>query len=238
MVSALEKKTPNCLLPGFICVSLLVHLLIIFYFKDIYESNTTSYIELSMRSFSKPVVRIIPQPRIRRKRLDIPKIPAIKPEISPLPVIKIDAVPPQQQMDHTVEKIRIPDLLDTINTKNPAVAGVPVSNSVSDTEHFQEHIQFTSAKDYFDMLKQRIHRVKKYPEAAKLRQSEGRVKVEFIVQTDGTLASARVVKSSHHKDLDNAALEAIEKASPFPSPPPFIFKKPITLQIKILFELI
>ena len=41
---------------------------------------------------------------------------------------------------------------------------------------------------------------------------EGTVKLEVIVEANGSVSSARVIKSSGYKRLDNAALNAAKKA--------------------------
>jgi periplasmic protein TonB len=83
----------------------------------------------------------------------------------------------------------------------------------------------------------RIHSVKKYPESARSRHIQGRVKVKFVLLADGSLGDVQIVKSSRHKNLDEAAVNAVKKAAPFPKPPSFLFKTPVTLQVNILFEL-
>ena len=50
-----------------------------------------------------------------------------------------------------------------------------------------------------------------YPKLASSQGIEGWVKVEFIIQTDGTVADAVVVKSEPEGTFDDAALAAIEQ---------------------------
>ncbi len=88
------------------------------------------------------------------------------------------------------------------------------------------------------MLNRLIRKEKKYPKSARLKNQEGAVKVEFILLRDGTLDKIKIVKSSYHRKLDNAAIKAIKDAQPFPEPPLVMFKTPLTLQVTILFKLV
>ena len=129
----------------------------------------------------------------------------------------------------------MPERLDLAGLSVPRLAGTaaPVSSAAAP----EVSTEFTSAKDYFEMLNLKIHNAKKYPVSAKEKQIEGRVRVQFILRADGSLSDVSIVKSSRHRNLDNAALKAIEQASPFPRPPAFLFTPPVTLQVSILFEL-
>jgi periplasmic protein TonB len=51
----------------------------------------------------------------------------------------------------------------------------------------------------------------KYPELARRRRFQGTVIVEVLVKKDGTAGDVKVSKSSGHRSLDRAALEAVKK---------------------------
>ncbi len=235
-----DNQKTNWLLQSFIGISLVIHFFVFLHVADIYKTQSLSYIELSMHQISKPNVRNIPKPRVRQKNQDILKTKVVRARQTNIPKIKIDRIQ-VNKMDKTYETISIPSLPDNpdnIDVSNLVVANLPVQPAVSDIEPHGNHVEFTSAKEYFEMVNLRIHSAKKYPESAKSNHLEGRVKVEFVLQTDGSLISIKIVKSSQHRNLDDAAVEAIKNASPFPSPPSFIFKEPLTLRVNILFELV
>ncbi|MFN3892513.1 MAG: TonB family protein [Beijerinckiaceae bacterium] len=50
--------------------------------------------------------------------------------------------------------------------------------------------------------------------------AQGVVTVTFGIGASGEAQSPRVVRSSGHAVLDQAALQTVRKASPFPVPPP------------------
>jgi protein TonB len=123
---------------------------------------------------------------------------------------------------------------------NVSAVAVPAAGFTPRPERVENadvQVEFTTAREYFEMLNMRIHSVKEYPESARSRHIQGRVKIKFVLLADGSLGDVQVVKSSRHKNLDEAAVNAVKKAAPFPTPPSFLFKTPVTLQINILFEL-
>lgn len=232
-------KKANWLLRGFILVSCVIHFFVFLHITGLYRNSAMSYIELSMHEISKPDVRNIPRPRIRQKRPDVTKVNTITARKFSVPKIRIDRIQ-TDKMDNSYERISMPKLPDHMDTAGFSVPKLTIEKPappVPDIEPPEETIEFTSAKEYFDMLNLRIHSAKKYPESARSRHIEGRVKVGFVLHMDGSLSDVRVIKSSRHRNLDNAALEAVKNAAPLPRPPSFIFKEPVNLVVNILFEL-
>jgi protein TonB len=72
---------------------------------------------------------------------------------------------------------------------------------------------------YQQQLKELIEKHKQYPLMARKGGQQGRVVVEFSINTTGTLASAQVTLSSGHTLLDRAALKAVRAVAVFPKPP-------------------
>ncbi|MBK5101210.1 MAG: energy transducer TonB, partial [Desulfobacteraceae bacterium] len=97
--------------------------------------------------------------------------------------------------------------------------------------------QGITASSYLEMVRLKIETHKRYPKIARVRQIEGSVTIYFIITPAGDAKSARVVKSSAFKILDQAALRAVEDASPFPIPPAPVFSGEIPLKISLVFEL-
>jgi len=227
------KKRPNWLLQGFIVLSLGVHVLVFLHIAGIYQSNAISIIELSMQEISKPNHRVIPMPRKRETPPAVSEIKTLQVKNVTIPKIKIDPIP-KQTVDHSYDRILLPQVPENMNVASFAAAGLSIQDPAPPLE---ATVEYTTQKEYFDMLNLRIQRFKEYPESAKSRHIEGRVKIEFMVLKDGTLTDIRVIKSSRHKNLDDAAIGALKKASPFPKPPGFLFNPPVTMRINLLFEL-
>lgn len=66
-------------------------------------------------------------------------------------------------------------------------------------------------------IRARIERRKEYP--AKADGASGKVTLALVIGRDGRLVSAKVLRSSGHKVLDQAALKAVGRAGPFPAAP-------------------
>jgi len=229
-------KRPNFLLWGFILISLVVHLLVFFHAAGIYESRAISYIELSMHPLDKPDVRKIPRPRRREKAPKAAAIKTVQVKKVHIPNIQVTAMEdPKLQKDF--ERIDLPQLPGPMDVAGFSVPGLTIANGMAKVTVHEAPVEFINAKDYFEMLHLRIYSFKRYPESARSNHIEGRVKVQFVLSADGTLTDIKILKSSRHKRLDEAAIEAIQRSVPFPRPPSFIFKTPVTLRIDILFEL-
>ncbi len=106
------------------------------------------------------------------------------------------------------------------------------------TFHESATIGNGSKLNYLNMVRHKIERHKKYPDAARQRNIEGQVTVEFEIGLDGTISEPLVAKSSGHPALDLAAVDAVKRASPFSSPPREYFTDTIYVNLPIRFELI
>ncbi len=218
-----NKKRPNRLMHGLIGMSLIIHLIIAMHISGIYRSEALLYIELTMQDISKSFQRSIPHPRIRHKSPEIQNIKKMNIRKHHIPQIRTDPAK-NNYADNLMEGISTSDIPDSSDFN--------VSNL-----NFGENIEFITADDYFDMLRLKIENCKKYPEEAKTRYIEGRVKIRFVVTTDGQVSSVHIVKRARHSSLDRAALSAVKNASPFPRPPATLFKGPVFMEITIIFEL-
>jgi len=66
----------------------------------------------------------------------------------------------------------------------------------------------------------RISGAKRYPEAARERESRGIAVVRFSITPSGQVAGASLAQSAGDAILDSEALATVRRASPFPPPPP------------------
>jgi protein TonB len=65
-----------------------------------------------------------------------------------------------------------------------------------------------------------LERNKRYPAAARARDEQGLTQFAFSIDGDGHLISHRIVKSSGSAALDAETLALLERAQPYPPPPP------------------
>jgi len=227
-----ERKRPNWLLRGFVFVSLGIHAVALIHISGLYNSQAVTYIELTLQGKERPAARSIPRPPQRRKTvppLDAQKAaPVLSVPVKPPPVPPAARITPVENQT-LVESLAAPDLSEV--PKPEAVAWSPPSIGPSGPG------SYSSSMDYFSMVRMRIESRKKYPHSARERQNEGRVVVRFVIGTDGMLNEAAIAERSHYQVLNQAALEAVRNASPFPRPPERLFSGPVSLEVSIVFEL-
>jgi periplasmic protein TonB len=222
-----ENKTkPNWLFRGLIGVSFAVHLVIFMHISGIYNSKALSYIELTMQNISRPSARAIPRPRQRSKApkpKDVKRLKVTRQLVPRLKPMKLESVE-KNLPDSLVEGIAMPDM--------PDASGLQMADFSPDGSG-----DYVTSQSYLEMVRLRIERYKKYPDAARTRNVEGRVTIRFIITPDGGVREVEVAKCSRNRSLDLAALKAVQDAAPFPKPPRHLFKGAIPLELMIVFEL-
>jgi protein TonB len=199
--------------------------------SGLYMSHALTYIELTLKDISKPPARSIPRPRPR------PKKPALQQEVKrlkitrrPIPMFKpIKPEPAERALPESlVERISMSEI--------PAVSGLNIADWIPvKTEEVSG--EYVNSNSYLEMVKLKIERQKKYPDIARTRQIEGRVTIRFVITPEGNIKELKIVKTSGHNHLDQAALTAVKLSAPFPKPPRQFFKGEITLAITVVFEL-
>ena len=90
---------------------------------------------------------------------------------------------------------------------------------------------------YLAMVRQTIEQHKRYPQRAVMRGLQGEVGVQFILTQDGTVTGLTIKESSGEKLFDEAALAAVQAATPFPKMPEGLFALNTLLELKIVFAL-
>jgi protein TonB len=237
------RKERNWLLGGLIIVSVGIHVLLLIRIAEVYRSDAVTSIELTLQDVSRPVGRDIPRPPRRLKmpplikEAEPPKVTErAVPSLNPPrldPVVSVLSTRP-------VEKISAPAMPDV---STPSIAGWrPEPEAKPFAEPVAGPIGGPSApvvtkESYFELVRLSIERNKKYPEIARAGRIEGRVAVGFVITPDGNIRDVGIVKRSHSRYLDEAALDAVKGAAPFPKPPKSLFKESVNLVITIIFEL-
>ena len=74
-------------------------------------------------------------------------------------------------------------------------------------------------KANFSYIRDMITRKIIYPETAREMGWQGKVKVSFVISSDGFVRDVQILQSSGIDILDKNAVETVKKASPFPRPP-------------------
>lgn len=90
---------------------------------------------------------------------------------------------------------------------------------------------------YRSSLWSAISKEKKYPKVAQLRGWQGEAVVELLVDSNGKLKAKKIIQSSGYDVLDKQALEMVEKAAPYPTPPEVLRGDSFTVTLSIPFTL-
>ncbi|MBN2826073.1 MAG: energy transducer TonB [Campylobacterales bacterium] len=118
----------------------------------------------------------------------------------------------------------------------------PPSNPSNATKSIITKKSNTNAKElaqkknlYFTTLKNKINSNKSYPNIAKRRGMEGRVKVSFTLSSSGKLINITIL--SGPKVFHSATRSAIERSLPY-APPKGVFNSTISLTMSVDYKLI
>lgn len=90
---------------------------------------------------------------------------------------------------------------------------------------------------YLAQIKARIAREKRYPRAARRDGATGVVTVAFTISRSGALLAPRIVATSGDERLDQAALDMLARASPFPPLPSAMGVRELALSLPVEFAL-
>ena len=119
---------------------------------------------------------------------------------------------------------------------NASVDDVPAKSSALQQDE-QRAQQQGALKHYLEEIVTKIHAVKKYPRNARRKGWEGSVVVKLHLLPTGNIERVEIAQTSRHESLDEAALQAIHKAQPFPEFPEEILVPSLIVNIPIQFSL-
>ncbi len=115
-----------------------------------------------------------------------------------------------------------------------------VVESTEKSTSFDNTMQVTKAmgveirQTYISLVAGKLARNKYYPKAEQNRGREGSVKVRFTIEPNGNMRNLMVHTPSRYENLDLAALETVERSSPFPA---FDATEPLEIILSIDFSL-
>jgi periplasmic protein TonB len=82
-----------------------------------------------------------------------------------------------------------------------------------------------------------VYQELEYPSSAQRRNREGSLRLSIAINANGAVSKIEVTESAQYDVLDEAAIEAIEQASPFEPLPQGTMEVPMVLEIPIAFRL-
>jgi periplasmic protein TonB len=177
-----------------------------------------------------------PQPveKVEDKPEEIRESSNVEPEQPDLPTaenpeIAMAALPPEARPEEVKADNQIPAPATTApqapKVQEAAVAAAPE----------QGQINISNANAIPSWKRQVVgllERHKRYPDAAQARNQQGTVELAFSLDRQGRVTSSRIAKSSGWTALDDATLDLLRRAQPFPPPPPEMIDVNLTVPIR------
>jgi protein TonB len=131
---------------------------------------------------------------------------------------------PQEQAEEKVEDIvraADPDVATAVEPPKPeTVAEIQQPAPETTAPQPSRRIDSDSIPIWKRQISLLLERNKRYPAAALRHRDVGVALVAFTLDRQGRVTASRILRSSGSTVLDNAALELLKRAQPFPPPPP------------------
>ncbi|MDR0628285.1 MAG: energy transducer TonB [Treponema sp.] len=178
----------------------------------------------------------LPEPAAPVPPQAAPKPPPPLPA-EPLPVPEEELA--EQYLDQIEEKVEAPEVREDrtdpalVSGEGAGHTGTPegaVEATERTTDKAPQSTEYIKRK--YRYLQRRIRDKLVYPAPARKAGIQGVTQVSFTIHEDGRVSAVTILKSSGHPILDEAAMETIYAAAPFPRPP-----APARIAIPIAFRL-
>lgn len=163
-----------------------------------------------------------------------------KPTSTPKPIIKTLPTPivsKDEPVTHTppTEVIAVAPKADALP---PPVPPVPIVAPEPPKPITPSQVDLDEARGkYGNTLWNSIGKYKQYPKIAQMRGWQGEATVELLLDGSGKLKSKKIIQTSGHEVLDKQALEMVERAAPYPTPPEALRGSNFTIIVPIPFKL-
>ncbi len=221
----------------FFLISLSMHLFLINKKEYIAKKNMkkdTIYMEISVQDY------IVPN-----ENIEVPSFPRENKNIDNKYFTK-DLYP--FPIDDTFNKLDDWKTVEAYEQEKLNMESIPRMEDVFDNDleenNFENREHIKQEKNSFDRINNEyisslvglIEKNKIYPYKARLKRIEGSSVVGFTLYKDGSISNLKIITSSKQDVLDQAALQAVKKSSPFPVPPSSL-NLPRAFKIRIKFKL-
>ncbi|WP_319557713.1 TonB family protein [Thiomicrorhabdus sp.] len=189
--------------------------------------------EVKKPEVKKPEVK---KPEVKKPEVKKPEVKKSEESISSqenTPNLPSDAAPSNQQAREHQETATPQSDSNRGATSSASPAAASKQRSITQSGNNKELIN-----RYFSELKAWLNRHKEYPVRAKQNKEQGVAIVQFTIDRQGKVLSAKLKRSSGFKRLDHAALQMLQKANPLPAIPEFLGRDSLTLAIPVEYSLI
>lgn len=149
-------------------------------------------------------------------------IPTPRPAYTPPPKPKVDrkqvpkarTAPPKKRSAGSKGR-------DTQDARRGTASGKQTTGKASKGRQVARASQSGNARvsNYPGKVVSKLRRSLRYPSEAKRQRLKGEVRVRFTVAQNGSVSGIRIVRSSGSSILDQAALDTVRRAAPFPRIP-------------------
>ncbi len=164
------------------------------------------------------------QPHVRKRKeqstparleSEIPRTPEISPaaELTATEAQLVSTALAEESGDTGEPTAHLP-----ADAQNGNEAPIKVTNT-GDAAGAMESAASKYLNEHFDYIRKKILGNINYPDAAKRMGWQGKVVLSFVITSDGSVRSLKIMQSSGFKILDDKAIETIRQAAPFPRPP-------------------
>lgn len=163
------------------------------------------------------------------------KLPFDPPPEQPIASIKPDVVlPPKREETRPIEKADpLPPAPTTTELSAPELK--PDTKVAAQITGGAAAGKPTAADMWDARVLARIELMKRYPGAASRENQQDQVRVLVAMDRGGRLLDARIASSRGFDLLDEAALDAVRRAAPFPKPPPEIAGNQVRVAVIVRF---
>jgi protein TonB len=215
------------------CASAIIHAGFLFFIVNSETLAGASKPEPLPEAFSLVNIAALPEPFVPEPPPEPPVIPVTVPELPPddrpaEDFIAVEEIPPAGETPPVLMPTTaiVPVRVEGAGRAETAAArpSAGTGNNAALTE--------TYVKRNFNYIQRRIRDRLVYPPQARRAGIQGVAEVNFTIHIDGTVSGVMVKVTSGQEILDQAAIEAVHAAAPFPSPP-----VPARIAIPIAFRL-
>ncbi len=166
-----------------------------------------------------PVREVAPGPDQVQKQEAVP-VPV--PDPIPVPLLRLPL--PSVSTREVPEPVKIVDPGPTVpETTAPKITAVPTANRLSSN----------AQPNWEGLLLAHLERFRRYPARARAARQQGTVYVRFTMNRAGMVLTSAIVKKSGSFDLDQAALDTLQRAQPLPTIPD---DRPDTVELTLPIE--
>lgn len=146
----------------------------------------------------------------------------------------------QEILQENFDELEIDDFPDDIERAETFEANAiydPYAQKEIDGESKNGSAETQKAQEtYKSYVKKRIAAKKIYPLKARAQNQTGNVKIKIVILPDGNLESSEIIEKSEYELLNEAALLAVKKASPFKKMTNGMSKQEFTFTLEFTLE--